>query len=184
MHQPSDVELVAEGRFLQFVRRGAWEYVTRRGASGVVVVAALTPEGNVLLVEQYRPAIERTAIEFPAGLAGDEAGAEHEELAEAAQRELIEETGYRAAGFKEVFTGPSSAGLTDEMVTLFIATGLERQATGGGVAGERITVHEIPLGSVDRWLDDRARAGWAIDLRVYTGLYFLRREAAEKHAGA
>jgi ADP-ribose pyrophosphatase len=170
----TDLEILAEGRFLQFVRRQRWEYVTRKEASGVVVVAALTEEGNALLVEQFRTPVGRRVIELPAGLAGDVQGADDEPLTEAAQRELIEETGYRAAEFRHVFTGPSSAGLTDEIVTIFVATGLTRVGAGGGVEGESIVVHEIPLAEIDRWLADRARQGYLIDVRVYTGLYFLR----------
>jgi ADP-ribose pyrophosphatase len=176
MGRANDLEVISEGKFLRFVRRGRWEYVTRKGSSGVVVVAALTAEGNVLVVEQFRPSLERRVIELPAGLAGDVEGAADEPLAEAAQRELIEETGYRAAHLKHVFTGPSSAGLTDEMVAQFVGTGLERVGAGGGVAGESIVVHEVPLTHIDRWLEDRTQEGCAIDIRVYTGLYFLRRE--------
>jgi ADP-ribose pyrophosphatase len=171
LNQP---EVITDGRFLQFVRRDTWEYVTRKGASGVVVVAALTPAGNVLLVEQFRAPIGRRVIELPAGLAGDVEGAADEPLAEAAQRELIEETGYRAAEFRHVFTGPTSAGLTDEMIAMFVAAGLERVSAGGGVEGESIVVHEVPLAEVDAWLESRTQEGCLIDVRVYSGLYFLR----------
>ncbi len=175
MDSTRKTDTLAEGKFLRFVRKQRWEYVTRKDASGVVVVAALTDQGNVLLVEQFRPALDRHVIELPAGLAGDVEGAADEPLAEAAQRELAEETGYRAARFEHVFTGPSSAGLTDEVLTLFVASGLQRDGPGGGVEGESILVHEIPLADVDRWLEDRARNGCLIDVRVYAGLYFLRR---------
>jgi ADP-ribose pyrophosphatase len=169
-----DPVIIAEGKFLQFVRRDRWEYVTRKGASGVVVVAALTEAGNVLLVEQFRAPVGRRVIELPAGLAGDVEGAADEPLAEAAQRELIEETGYRASHFRHVFTGPSSAGLTDEMVAIFVAEGLTRISEGGGVEGENIVIHEVPLAEIERWLQARAAEGCLIDVRVYTGLYFLR----------
>jgi ADP-ribose pyrophosphatase len=175
VQQPKSEETIAEGKRLRFVRRGTWEYVTRRGATGVVVVAAVTDEGKLLLVEQDRIPIGRRAIELPAGLAGDEPGAEHEHLVEAAKRELLEETGYTAARWQEVFTGPSSAGLTDEMITFFLASGLTRQSDGGGVAGEDILVHEVPLDEVDQWLSEKTREGLAVDVRVYTGLYFLGR---------
>jgi len=170
-----EVELLAEGKFLQFVRRGHWEYVTRKGATGVVVVVPLTDQGNVLLVDQFRPPLQRRVIEFPAGLAGDAEGAAGELLAEAAQRELEEETGYYAARLEHIFTGPSSAGLTDEVLDFFVASGLSRVAKGGGVAGEKIVVHEVPLRDADGWLSDRVQEGCLVDVRVYTGLYFLAR---------
>src|SRR5262245_47343990 len=50
---------------------------------------AVTPEGHILLVRQYRPAIQRFSLELPAGLLE-----EHEEPADAMARELLEETGY------------------------------------------------------------------------------------------
>jgi ADP-ribose pyrophosphatase len=171
----TDPQFLAEGKYLQFVRRDRWEYVTRKGASGVVVIAAVTEAGNVLLVEQFRAPVGRRVIELPAGLAGDVEGAADEPLSEAAQRELIEETGYRAANFRHVFTGPSSAGLTDEMVAIFVAEGLTRISAGGGVEGEEIIIHEIPLTEIDGWLQARVGEGFLIDVRVYTGLYFLRK---------
>ncbi|MBW3598896.1 MAG: NUDIX hydrolase, partial [Planctomycetes bacterium] len=105
MDRQEDVEPIADGKRLRFVRRGTWEYATRKDATGVVVVAALTDEGKVLLVEQYRIPIQRRTLELPAGLAGDEPGAEQERLLEAAKRELLEETGYVADQWREVFTG-------------------------------------------------------------------------------
>ena len=56
-----------------------------------VVVIATTEEGRVLLVRQYRPAVERYTLELPSGLADP-----GEAPAETARRELLEETGYAA----------------------------------------------------------------------------------------
>src|SRR5690606_33221547 len=84
-------EIMAEGRFLRMVREDGWEWVQRTRISGVVVVAAVTPEGKVLLVEQHRPPVGGRVLEMPAGLAGDIAGQEDEALETAARRELEEE---------------------------------------------------------------------------------------------
>ncbi|MGC4031950.1 MAG: hypothetical protein QM754_09500 [Tepidisphaeraceae bacterium] len=70
--------------------------------------------------------------------------------------------------------GPSSAGLTSEVVTLFVASELTKVSTGGGTDDEHITVHEIPLDDVPAWLKTQADAAKAIDLKVYNALYFLR----------
>jgi ADP-ribose pyrophosphatase len=70
-------------------------------------------------------------------------------------------------------TGPSSAGLTSECVTLFRATALQRTGRGGGVAGEDIIVHEVPLTEVVPWLAAKAKAGILIEPKIYAGLFFL-----------
>ncbi len=152
-------EIVAEGKFVRLVKRGKWEYATRTKVSGIVGIVAVTDEGNLILVEQDRPPVGRRVIELPAGLAGDEAGHEAEDLAAAARRELLEETGYEAAGMTFLVEGPPSAGLSDEVITLFLATGLRRAGRAGGVGGEDITLHEIPLGDVPAWLAARGGRG-------------------------
>jgi ADP-ribose pyrophosphatase len=173
---PEDEKVLAETKYLKFVRRGDWDYVTRPNISGVVCIVAATPEDKLLLVEQYRAPLGRRAIEFPAGLSGDQAGEEREPLAAAAQRELLEETGYAAKRLTQVFEGPSSSGLTDETIAFFVAEGLTRVHDGGGDASEAITVHEAPRGAIDAWLAQKAAEGYAIDIRIPAGLYLL-----EKH---
>ena len=166
------MEKLYEGRFLNMVSVGGWEYCERVNNTGAVMVFACTPEGKVLLVEEYRPPIGRRCLCFPAGLSGDD-GPESD--ASAARRELLEETGYEAAEMKYLFHGPSSPGLTSEGLSFYLATGLRRVATGGGVDNENITVREAPLDNIDAWLAEQAAQGIALDPRIYTGLYFLRR---------
>lgn len=168
---------IVQGRFLSLVAQGDWEYVTRNNAAGVVIVVPLTDEGRLVFVEQFRRPVGANVIEFPAGLAGDIAGAEDEALAVAAARELEEETGYRAGGLTPVYSGPSSAGLCDEISTIFLATGLRRASEGGGVGGEKITVHEIPRDDAHAWLGEQQRRGRLVAARVYAGLYFLNHAA-------
>lgn len=168
-------EIMAEGRFLRLVRENGWEWVERTGISGVVVIAALTNEGKVLFVEQHRRPIGTAVIELPAGLAGDIAGQEGEDLADAARRELEEETGYTAERFDVMTSGPVSAGLSSEVLTFFRAVNVRRIGDGGGDESEDITVHEIPLNDAERWLAERAAAGVPADPKVFAGLYFLRR---------
>ena len=153
------------------VREGRWEYCERVNNTGAVMVFACTPERKVLLVEEYRPPIAAQSICFPAGLIGDE-GPESD--AAAARRELLEETGYEAAGMTFLFHGPSSPGLTSESLSFYLATGLRRVAAGGGVDNEDITVREAPLDDIDAWLAAQVEQGIALDPRIYTGLYFLK----------
>jgi ADP-ribose pyrophosphatase len=163
------------GKYLSLVREGRWEYADRVNATGAAIIVAVTEEQKILLVEQYRIPVHARTIELPAGVIGDEPGSGEESHAEAARRELLEETGYRAERMDALTTGPASSGLTSETVTLFRASGLRQVAAGGGVAHEDITVHEVPLDHVHAWLESRARSGLLVDPKVYAGLYFVGR---------
>ena len=92
------------------------------------MVVAVTEEGELLLVEEYRFPLHARTIGLPAGLSGD--GGEESTL-ESARRELEEETGYSASFWTYLFTGPSSPGLTTEMVSFYLADGLRQVAEGG-----------------------------------------------------
>lgn len=162
---------VGEGQHLRLVRRGKWEFVQRRCSRDVVLIAAVTDRGTLLFVEQFRPPVNAPVIELPAGLVSDEPSSIGESLEAAARRELLEETGYEAATLRPVFAGPSSAGLTDEMVTLFVATGLQKLGPGGGVEDEALTVFEVPLAEAFAWLDARRAEGRLIDARVPAGVF-------------
>ena len=164
-----------DGKFIRLVRQHNWEFVQRKNVSGIVGIVAVTDDRRLVLVEQFRPPVGKPVIELPAGLAGDVAGSEAEELAEAARRELLEETGYQAAEMTRLCAGTASAGLGDEVVTLFRAAGLKKVGAGEGDGHEQITLHEVPLAGIERWLDDQAAGGKLVDLKVYTGLYFAGR---------
>lgn len=169
----SDRITLAQGKHLNLVRRGTWEFAHRPGITGIVGIIAVTAERELILVEQYRPPVDARVIELPAGLAGDVAAASNESLADAARRELLEEAGYHAAQMKQVAQGPASAGICDEIITLFLATDLQKQHSGGGDATEEITIHLVPLDAIHPWLKDQQHAGKAVDLKVYSGLGLL-----------
>lgn len=161
------------GRFLALVKEGRWEYADRTNATGASVILAVTGDHKLLLVEQHRIPVHARTIDLPAGIIGDELASGNESRAEAARRELEEETGCTAEKIVSLTTGAASSGVTSEIVTLFHATGLQRVGAGGGVAHEEITVHEVPLEDVDQWLADKAATGTLIDPKIYAGLYFL-----------
>jgi ADP-ribose pyrophosphatase len=165
--------LVADGKFLRFMKMGHWEYVSRKGVSGVVTIIAVTRDGKLLLVEQYRPPVESRVIELPAGLAGD-GRHRHETLEAAARRELLEETGYEATEMKYVGGGPGSAGLTDELISIFLATGLNKTGPGAGDGSEEIVLHEVPVKDLPQWIEQRSSEGLLIDLKVYAALHFAK----------
>ena len=86
---------------------------------GAVAVIAVTTDNKLILVEQYRKALERSIIEIPAGKL--EPG-EAPELT--ARRELEEETGYGCNELTYLQTFATSPGFADEVIHLFIARGL------------------------------------------------------------
>jgi ADP-ribose pyrophosphatase len=163
------------GRFLQLVSVNGWEYTERVNSTGVVVVAAVTDQDELVLTEQFRPPVHRRVIDLVAGLAGDVKGAETEALATAARRELLEEAGFEADRMIELARGPSSAGLTSEIVTFFEATSLTRKNSGGGDESEDIVVHLVPLHSITDWLNRRQTEGCYIDPKIYLALYFCEK---------
>ena len=172
---PTPKTTLFTGKFLALVKEGRWEYVDRIGATGAAIIVAVTDEQKLLLVEQYRIPVHARTIELPAGIIGDEPGGRDECHAAAAKRELLEETGYAAERIETLSTGPASSGLTSEVVTLLLASGLKRVHAGGGVGHENITVHEVPLNEVHEWLAAKANAGLLIEPKVYAGLYFIGR---------
>lgn len=194
-HSPSsDLEIVHEGKFLNFVRRGRWEYVTRCNATNVVAVVAIHDDERIVLVEQFRPPVQAYVIELPAGLVGDEpeaassgadatggvvlpsrSGSRVESALDAAQRELLEETGYKASDWAYLLPGLSSGGLTDESVCFFSARRLHRHSPGGGVGSERIRVHEVPLSGLAQWLNTCRGDGKLIDAKLLAGVYAATR---------
>lgn len=170
----SEQHTLYEGDYLRLCRTGTWEYVQRVNARGAAVIVAVTPDDALLLVEQPRPALGGPVIELPAGLVGDIVGAEDEDRATAAARELEEETGWRPGRMVYLTGGPPSAGLSGETLWFYRALTLTQIDAGGGDDSEDITVHTVALSDVDAWLAEREAAGVPVDPKVYTGLYFIR----------
>jgi len=167
------VETLYQGRWLSLRKRGRWEYAERNNPGGAVIILAVTPEDKVLFVEQYRVAIQKHTIEMPAGLVGDLAHQLEEGALLAASRELEEETGYRCERVEFVHEGPSSSGMSTEMITFARAYGLTRVGPGGGDESENIVVHEVPRTEAGAWLFARAREGYSIDPKLFAGLWFI-----------
>jgi 8-oxo-dGDP phosphatase len=88
---------------------------------GAVAVLALDGTSRVLMIRQYRHAVNKLLWEIPAGLR-DVAG---EPLLATAQRELLEEAGYRARDWRVLADYYSSPGFTTERLRIFLARDLE-----------------------------------------------------------
>lgn len=160
-------EIMWEGRFITAKRRGRWEYVGRSRGIHAAVILAIDEDAagaHVLLVDQYRVPLGRRCIELPAGLVGDHD--EGEEAMLAATRELEEETGYRAGRMEALGEFYSSPGMVSESFSLFRAHDLVKTGEGGGVDGEDIHVHRVPLAEVPERIARWRAEGFAVDVKL------------------
>lgn len=166
----NDHQTLFETRWLRLERIGHWDFVRRPHSNSCVGILAITPAAEIIIVEQFRIPVQARVIEIPAGIVGDEDAHRGESLAETAARELLEETGYRAGSIRSLLDSPTSAGMTSEIIHLFQATDLAREHPGGGVAGEEITVHHVPLAELDAWLALQQAEGKLIDFKIHAAL--------------
>jgi ADP-ribose pyrophosphatase len=175
IHAENQRRVLAEGRFLRLVSQSGWEWVERTNCTDAAVIAAVTDDGRLVLVEQYRIPLACRVLDLPAGLAGDNPGTAGEATIDAARRELFEETGYEGTDWQMVVHGPASPGLTTEAYSLFLVRSARRTGAGGGDARESIEVHTVPLAELDAWLAAKQKSGVVIDPKIYLGRYFLGR---------
>lgn len=165
-----------EGQFLRLLREDHWEYVQRPHSTGAAFIVALTERRELVLVEQYRIPVHTRTLELPAGMIADSEATRGESVEASALRELEEETGFRGTRAEILLRGPVAAGLASELIYLVRVHELTRVHAGGGVEGEDIRVHLVPLERIDGWLRAKQDEGLAIEPRIYAALYFLTRE--------
>ncbi len=158
------VEIAWQGKWITAKRQGKWEYVSRARGIRAAVIVAIDEDGHVLLVDQHRVPLGRRCLELPAGLIGDEH--ESDTVAEAARRELIEETGYACTDIEELGEFWSSPGLVTESFTLVRARGLTRVGAGGGLADEDIIVHRVSLAELPGFVAAKRAEGLAVDVKL------------------
>ncbi|HEV8231554.1 MAG TPA: NUDIX hydrolase [Thermoanaerobaculia bacterium] len=168
-------EVLFEGRHLAFRRRRGWEYVEHRAAKESVMVVALAEHGQIVLVEEFRPAVDASVICLPAGLVGDE-GPEDRETA--ARRELREETGWEASTLEFLGRGPGSAGMSSEIVSFYLARGVRRGGEQGDREREEIRVHVVSVSQLTHWTREREAEGKLIDPKVWAGVHLAEASRA------
>lgn len=175
-----EIKILYEGKFMRLVSQNTWEYAERINCAGVVFIIAVTDDRKIVLCEQYRVPLSKDVIEIPAGLVRDTPESQDESFAEAAKRELLEETGFEAEEVVLLFEGPAAVGSSSAMIHFYQAKKIKKVATGGGDETENIKVHEIPLSEVDTWLLEQQKTGKLVDPKIFTALYFLQSETFGK----
>lgn len=147
-----------------------WEAVERINCGGIVGIVPFTDAGEVLLIRQFRPPINGYVIELPAGLVD---GGESFEAA--ARRELIEETGYAARDLHFLTEGPMSSGASAEILTVYVAKGVEHVGVGEQDETENIEVIATPINNLPERLEAFRKAGNRVDLKVFGLIELARR---------
>ncbi len=118
--------------------------------NGAVAIVALTDDGHICLVRQYRVALGRVTVEIPAGKLDP-----GEDPLDCARRELQEETGLQAERIAYLTTIATSDGFSDELIHIYMATGLS-QAEAHPDADEFINVDLVDLTElIDAVLDGK-----------------------------
>jgi ADP-ribose pyrophosphatase len=74
---------------------------------------------------------------------------------------------------KVLMVGPTSSGMSNELIAFVRARGLTRVHAGGGDESENITVHEVPVADAPRWLTAKMAEGYSMDPKLWAGLWLL-----------
>lgn len=161
MLEPAGSRALFEGRWVRVDEEvwpgiGAWEVVRTPEAAGVLPI---TPEGDALLVRQFRPPVRHVVTEIPAGLLD----VEGEDARTCAARELFEETGFRHSSLEFLTGFHPSAGHSAEFVHLFLA---RTRAEPEGDPEEGIELVRVPFADIVA----EARAGRIEDVKTALAL--------------
>jgi ADP-ribose pyrophosphatase len=118
MYKGSMLSMYADTIYTPDGNTAKWDYIEHSGAAAVVPVLE---DGRILLVRQYRNALDRETLEIPAG--GINKG---EESITAATRELEEETGYKSDNLEHLISIVTAVAFCDEVVEIYVAKNLTK----------------------------------------------------------
>jgi ADP-ribose pyrophosphatase len=172
--QTLDSRLAFQGTFLRlYVDKvqsadghiGTREYLRHPGA---VMIIPLLADGHVVLERQFRYPLKRTAVEFPAGKIDT-----GESTLACAQRELLEETGYRAATWSYLGGLHNAIGYSDEKIEMFLAEGLTHEGATLDM-GETLEVFTASWQQLLQWV----REGTVTDVKTMLGAMWLEKVLA------
>ena len=142
---------------------GEWECIQHPGGA---LAVPITPEGQLVLVRQYRFTVAGRLLEFPAGTV--EVG---EDPADTIKRELEEETGYRGHRWQTLGKFPLAPGYSDEYIYAYLAQDLEKLETPP--AQDEDEDIEVVLMSFAEF-EQAIAAGAAIDAKTITSYFWMR----------
>jgi ADP-ribose pyrophosphatase len=145
-------------------RDGTREIVEHPGS---VVIAAVTTASEVLLIQQYRYAVDTYLLELPAGLIDP-----GEDPLTAAGRELTEETGYRAGNLRLLADVYVSPGYSQERTRIVLAEGCEPVEHAADI-DEPIDIIRLPLTEVPALLQEQSPL--LANMQAMLGLMWLYR---------
>lgn len=153
-----------------------WEAVSRLNIKGVVVVIPFTENNELILIKQFRPALDRYVIELPAGLVETK-----EDYITAGKRELIEETGYSSENLSLLTEGVMSTGINAEQWKIVVAHKVKKVskevlAKYPSDDNEDIEVLKVPLDSIFTELENFQNNDVEIDLRIFGLLELAKRK--------
>lgn len=170
----TDRKLAAAGAVLEFYRdtmilpdgeEQTWDYVHHKKGGGACSVPVL-PDGRILLIRQFRPAVDRVTLELPAG-AKDSRG---EDPMKTAARELEEETGYRPSTMTKLAHILTAVAWCNESTDIYLAEGLEKISGQHLDEAEEIEICAFPLEELCR----RIYAGEIQDAKTVAGIMAYR----------
>ena len=163
-------ELAVEGKALSFYRDTMqlpdgkiekWDFVHHKRGGGACVVPVL-PDGRILMIHQYRPAVNRETTELPAG-AFD---ADDPDFAITASRELEEETGYRCGRIRRLVRLDTAVAWCNERVEVYLAQDLEKVSRQSLDEAEEISMEAFTAEELKR----RIFAGEIRDAKTVAGI--------------
>src|SRR4051794_35817164 len=167
-------QVVHEGTYMVFAKDTVLDADGREHSRdivlhpGAVTVVAILPDRRVLLVRQYRHAAGEALLELPAGTLDRQPDGTMEDRLVAAKRELTEETGYRADNWRELDTFFTAAGFSNELMTLFLATGVSADPEFKGPdPDERLELVQMPFAEALAL----AKSGQFRDAKTILGVY-------------
>lgn len=115
VYKGSILDIYADTMELENGKQETWDFVSHR--MGAACVVPVLPNGNILLVRQFRPALDRETIELPAGCRDSL----NEDTFDTAKRELEEETGYSSNEISPLLKLKSTVAFCDEFIDVYLA---------------------------------------------------------------
>lgn len=140
---------------------------------GAVAIIAITDDNKIVLVEQYRKALERTIVEIPAGKLEN-----GEDPLNCAIRELEEETAYTSENLTWLTSFYTSPGFANEMIHLYVATGLTKKQDAAPLdEDEFINIVELTLDEAIAYVKDQK----IYDAKTAYAIQYLQLSEAQKN---